>query len=160
MRILVMIGAALAASGLVVLIVGNLGDGISGSSVVGGGVLFVIGSTIALSGIAITRSLAKLGVAVRDLETRGIRRTGRVRDAVPYAAPDGGTVLQPDGAQMVLQIDFERVGGGTETVTCHIVEASEAARARIGKDIVVLQHPDDSTLRAIEGFLPNGRPRT
>lgn len=160
MRTLFLIGLVLAAAGLAVTIAGNLGDGISGPSLVGGGVLFVLGSTLALSARAMAKALARQVAAVGELETRGVRRVGRVRDAVPYASPTGGAVLQPEGAQMVLQIELDRGNGGTESITCHIVEHTETARARIGKDIVVFEHPDDRSLRAIEGFLPNGRPRS
>jgi hypothetical protein len=46
--------------------------------------------------------------------------------------------------------------GGTLAV--HVVEDSERARARIGTEVTILEHPDDPALRALEGFLPNGRP--
>lgn len=91
---------------------------------------------------------------VRELPTRGVRRTGRVRDAVPYGSPHGGAVFQAEGAQMVLRVELD--GGGT--VTVHVVEDSERARARIGTEVTILEHPDEPSLRALEGFLPNGRP--
>jgi hypothetical protein len=57
---------------------------------------------------------------------------------------------------MVLRVALNDEHGARE-VTLHLVEPSEAARARIGSTITVLEHPDDPDLRAVEGFVPNGR---
>lgn len=152
------IGAVLAATGLTISIAGNLGAGLSIPALVVGGVLFVLGSTMALTTFQITRGLARQATAVRELVTAGVRRSGTVRDAVPYASPTGGAVLHAAGAQMVLHVELPTARGGTERVTCHIVEASEQARARIGQPITIIEHPADRTLRAVEGFLPNGQP--
>ena len=35
-------------------------------------------------------------------------------------------------------------------------ENPEVARARIDKPIIVVEHPEDTSLRAIEGYLPDG----
>lgn len=155
MRIAFVIGLVMAAAGLAVTIAGNLGEGVSWPSIASGGVLFVLGGTMALGARGINRTFARQVAAVAELETRGVRRTGRVREAVPYASEHGGAVLQADGAQMVLRIELD----GGESVACHLVESSEQARARIGNSIVIVEHPDDPSLRAIEGYLPNGRRR-
>jgi hypothetical protein len=152
MRIAFWIGVLLVAAGLVVVIVGNTGAGISVPSIVLGGVLFVLGGTTALTTRSILRMQARAAAAVDVLVNRGARRDGIVRDVVPYADPAGGAVVQPEGAQLVIRIEL----AGGERVTCHLVEDSEVARARIGKPIVVVEHPDDASLRAIEGYLPNG----
>lgn len=52
----------------------------------------------------------------------------------------GGAVLQAEGAQMVLRIELD-----------------SDAKARIGKPIEVLEHPENPNIRAIAGYLPNGR---
>lgn len=152
------IGMALVLSGLAVLATGNLGEDISVAAIAGGGVLFVAGGTLVLSSRAMARARLRQATALRDLLTRGRRRTGTVRDVVAYAAPDGGAVVHAAGAQLVVHIDLARDGGGTQPITCHLVERTEDARARIGQEIVVIEHPDDPTLRAIDGFLPDGRP--
>lgn len=96
---------------------------------------------------------------VAELPTRGIRRRGEVRDAVPLSDPSGGAVFTPDGAQMVLQVALAAEGElPARTVTVHVSEPSEAARARIGQTVVVLEHPEAPEMRALQGFLPNGRP--
>jgi hypothetical protein len=103
---------------------------------------------MALFSRAVTRSIAQAEVAVRDLDTRGVRRTGTVADIV----------VEP--TYVVVKIDLDRTGGGVgERVTCFLEEDSETARARIGKPITIIQHPDHPTLRAIDGYLPNGRKR-
>jgi hypothetical protein len=157
-RIFLIIGAVMAATGLTISVAGNLGTGVSVPALVGGGLLFVVGSTMAITTFQLMRGLARQAAAVRELRERGVRRTGTVRDAVPYAAAGGGAVLSAAGAQMVLQVELPTTRGGVELVTCHVVEPSAAAQARIGQLITVLEHPDDRTLRAVEGFLPNGRP--
>ncbi len=159
MRFVFWLGLAFVIAGLVVVITGNTGAGISVPAIIGGGVLFVLGGTLALTARGITKAHERAAAAVRDLETRGVRRTGIVRDVVPFASPMGGAVLQAEGAQLVVQIELERPEGGTQRVTCHLVENTEDARARIGKPITILEHPDDRELRTIEGYLPNGRRR-
>jgi hypothetical protein len=115
---------------------------------------------IAVGGVIVTilyrvNASQELAAAqVRELPSRGVRRTGRVRDAVPYGSPHGGAVFQAEGAQMVLRVELD--GGGT--VTVHVVEDSERARGRIGTEVTILEHPDEPSLRALDGFLPNGRP--
>jgi hypothetical protein len=42
-------------------------------------------------------------------------------------------------------------------VTCQLVEHSQAAKDRIGQEIVVVEHPENSNIRASGGYLPNGR---
>lgn len=152
------LGGVLAAVGLTISILGNRGAGVSVPALAGGGVMFVLGSTMAITTFQLSRNIARQAAAVRELTQRGVRRVGTVRDAVPYAASTGGAVVGSSGAQMVLQIALTTERGGTELVTCHVVEPSEQARARIGSTITVLEHPDDPTLRAVVGFLPNGRP--
>ena len=158
MRIFLVIGALMAAAGLTVSIVGNLGAGLSVPALLGGGALFVVGSTMALTTFQLMRGIARQAAAVRELRERGVRRVGTVRGALPLGTPGGGAVFGAAGAQMVLQVELPNARGGLELVTCHVVEPSQAARARIGQPITVLEHPDDRTMRAIEGFLPNGRP--
>ena len=94
---------------------------------------------------------------VRELAVRGIRRRGTVKDALPYTTPHGGAVFQPEGAQMVLRIELDPETGTRRTVTCQLVEDSDAAKRRIGTPIEVLEHPENPNIRAIAGYLPNGR---
>ncbi|MCW5801094.1 MAG: hypothetical protein KIT31_01680 [Deltaproteobacteria bacterium] len=149
MRILLAIGVVLAVLGLVVTFAGNTGSEISVPAIVVGGMLFVVGGTMAMSAFRIESALRRQAAAVAELATRGVRRIGRVREVVSSG------VMQPDGAQLVVRIELE----GGELVTCHLVEDSEQARARIGNEIAVIEHPDDPQLRAIDGYLPNGRRR-
>lgn len=152
MRIAFWIGLVLVVAGLAVLIVGNQGAGISVLSIVIGGVLFVLGGTTALTMRSILRMQARAEAAVEALVTRGVRHDGIVRDVVPYADPSGGALIRPEGAQLVIRIEL----AGGERVTCHLVEDPEVARARIDKPIIVVEHPEDTSLRAIEGYLPDG----
>ena len=122
-----------------------------------GTVLSVIGTTIWLIGRSIGRSFERDIALVNELATRGIRRRGTVKDAIPYASPHGGAVFQPEGAQMVLRIELASEGGRRRTVECHLVEHSQDAKQRIGSEVVVVEHPESSTIRALEGYLPNGR---
>lgn len=93
-----------------------------------------------------------------ELPVRGLRRPGRVCDALPYGSRSGGAVFQPEGAQMVLQVELvPHDGRAAERVTVMVVEPSERSRARIGSDVVVLQHPEAPLLRALEGFRPDGQ---
>jgi len=86
---------------------------------------------------------------VRELDTRGVRKTGVVADVV----------VEP--TYVLVKIDLDRTGGGTgERINCYLEEDSETARARIGQPITIIQHPEHPTLRAIEGYLPNGRKRS
>jgi hypothetical protein len=58
---------------------------------------------------------------------------------------------------MVLRVELEATPGAAPgDVTVHVVEDSEQARARIGTEVTVLVHPDDPSIRALDGFLPNG----
>jgi hypothetical protein len=147
--VLLLVGAAMAALGVV---------GISAlvPSLVMGTVMMVVGGAIALIGRGIARSFEQQVLLVQELQTRGIRKPGIVIDAVPFASPHGGAVFQREGAQMVLRIELAS-DGHKRTVTCHLVENSEQAKARIGKEIVVIEHPEEPSTRAIEGYLPNGR---
>jgi hypothetical protein len=148
MKKLFWIGIALVLAGLAILILGNRGDGISVAAILGGGVLFVIGGTMALFARAVTRSIARAEGAVGVLLDRGVRRTGTVADIV----------VEP--TFVVVKIDLDRTGGGTgERVNCFLVDDRETARSLIGKPITIVEHPEDRTLRAIDGYLPNGLKR-
>lgn len=127
--------------------------------VVSGVVLGVLAVVLAIPAFIFGRigqSFERDAARVKELPTRGVRSTGRVKDVVPYASPHGGAVLRPEGAQLVLQVEVARGGGRTDLLTLHLVENSERARARIGTEVVVLEHPDEPSLRALEGYLPNG----
>ncbi|MBL9017266.1 MAG: hypothetical protein JNL83_23970 [Myxococcales bacterium] len=141
------IGLGLAAAGLVVVVLGNTGDGISVPAILAGGVLFVLGGTMALASRAFAKAIRQAETAVRELETRGVRRTGTVTDIV----------VEP--TYVIVKIQLDRTGGGGEHVTCYLEEDSESARARIGQPITVIEHPEHRTLRAIDGYLPNGKKR-
>lgn len=142
------IGLVLIAIGLAILIIGNTGGGISIPAILAGGVLFVLGGTMALSARGFAKAIAQAETAIRELETRGVRRTGIVVDAVPEAS------------HVVLTIELDRTGGGGERVTCYLEEPFESARARVGEPIVVIEHPDHRSLRAVEGYLPSGKKRS
>ncbi len=159
MRIMLISGAVMIAIAVALLAVGATGVGEPWPSFVLGGVAGAIGVVLVLVSRGITGSFEELAQKVRELETRGVRRIGVVRDVVPYSSPSGGAALRLAGAQMVVQIDLPRDGGGTRTVTCHLVENSESARGRIGEQIAVLEHPEDADMCTIEGYLPNGRRR-
>jgi hypothetical protein len=160
MRIMVICGAVLIAVAVALFVVGVTGAGAAWPSFLLGGVSGAIGVVLVQVARGITRFHDELARKARELETRGVRSVGVVRDVVPYASPSGGAALGPGGAQMVVQIALPRDGGGTRTVTCHLVENSEEARGRIGQQIAVVEHPDDPAMRAIEGYQPNGRRRT
>jgi hypothetical protein len=147
MKPLFWIGLGLAAIGLAVVIAGNTGDGISIPAILAGGVLFVLGGTMALSSRAFQKAIRQAEAALRELETRGIKRTGTVTDVV----------VEP--TYVIVKIQLDRTGGGGEHVTCYLEEDSESARARIGEPITIVEHPEHRTLRAIEGYLPNGKKR-
>lgn len=142
------IGLVLIAIGLAIVIIGNTGGGISIPAILAGGVLFVLGGTMALSARGFAKAIAQAETAIRELETRGVRRTGIVVDAVPEAS------------HVVLTIELDRTGGGGERVTCYLEEPFESARARVGEPIVVIEHPDHRSLRAVEGYLPSGKKRS
>jgi hypothetical protein len=160
MRIMIVCGAVLIAVAVVALVVGVTGAGEPWPNFVLAGVAGVFGVVLVQVPRGIMRFHDELARKARDLETRGVRRVGVVRDVVPFSSPSGGAVLGPGGAQMVVQIALPRDGGGTQTVTCHLIENSEQARARIGQQIAVIEHPDDPEMRAIEGYQPNGRRRS
>ena len=147
MKALFWIGLGLAAAGLAVVIIGNTGDGLSIPAILAGGVLFVLGGTMALSSRAFAKAIRQAETALRELETRGVRRTGTVTDVV----------IEP--SYVLVKIQLDRTGGGGEHVTCYLEEDSESARARIGHPITIVEHPDHAALRAIEGYLPNGKKR-
>lgn len=145
------------AAGGIVLALGITGLAALVPCLVMGLVLAVIGATIFLIGRSIARSFDRDVALVQELPTRGIRRRGIVRDVLPLASEHGGAVFQAEGAQLVVRIELESEVGARRTVTCHLVEDTEAARQRIGTPIVVVEHPENTQLRAIEGYLPNGR---
>ncbi len=115
-------------------------------------VLTVIGGVLFASGRMIATSFDQQVVLVQELATRGVRRQGTVEDVVPYANPRGGAVFQAGGAQLVLRIALD----DGRRVTCHLVENRDQARSRIGQSIVVIEHPEEPSTRAIEGYKPNG----
>lgn len=147
MKQLFWIGLVLVAIGLAIVIIGNTGGGISIPAILAGGVLFVLGGTMTLSSRAFAKAIAQAETALRELETRGVRRTGTVVNAVPEAS------------YAILTIELDRTGGGGERVSCYIEEDSATAQARIGQPITIVEHPDHRTLRAVEGYLPNGKKR-
>jgi hypothetical protein len=148
------IGFVLLLVGIVTSMLGAVGISAPVPSLVMGVVMIVVGGSIALIGRGIARSFEQQVLLVQELQSRGIRKPGIVVDAVPYASPHGGAVVQAEGAQMVLRI---RLSADGKTVTCHVVENSEQAKTRIGKEIMVIEHPEEPSTRAIEGYLPNGR---
>jgi hypothetical protein len=150
------IGFVMLAAGLVMFALGITGISEAVPSFVMGTVLAVIGATIGLIGRSIGMSFERDVALVQELATRGVARRGTVKDVVAYASPHGGAVFQPEGAQMVLRIELD----GGRTVTCQLVENSKLAQERIGQEIVVVEHPENSHIRAIEGYFPNGRRRT
>lgn len=151
------IGFVLLLVGVVVLGLGAAGALALVPAIVMGSVMTVLGTTIALIGRSIARSFERDVALVQDLASRGVRRTGIVKDVVPLSSPHGGAVLLPEGAQLVVRIELDPEGGSRRVVTCHLIENSEQARQRIGQPIVVLEHPEEPAMRAIEGYLPNGR---
>jgi hypothetical protein len=151
------IGFVMMIGGAIMLVLGITGISERVPALVIGTVLSVIGVTIYAIGRAIGRSFEQDVSLVRELAVRGVRRRGTVKDALPYTSSRGGAVFQPEGAQMVLRIELESETGHRRTVTCHLVENSDDAKSRIGRDIVVIEHPENANIRAIEGYLPNGR---
>lgn len=151
------IGFVMLIGGAIMLVLGFTGISDTVPAVVIGGVLTLIGTTIYLIGRGIATSFERDVGLVRELAVRGIRRRGTVKDALPYTTPHGGAVFQAEGAQMVLRIELDSNAGNRRTVTCQLVEATEDAKARIGKPIEVLEHPENPNIRAIAGYLPNGR---
>jgi hypothetical protein len=153
------IGVVLVLVGLVVAGLGLTGVIVLVPGVAMGSVMTVIGTVIAVIGRTVARSFERDLALVQDLASRGVRRTGIVKDVVPLSSPHGGAVLLPEGAQLVVQIELAPEGGSRRVVTCQLVENSEQARRRIGQEIVVVEHPEEPSMRAIEGYLPNGRRR-
>lgn len=160
MRIMLISGAVMIVVAAALLVAGATGAGAPWPSFVLGGVAGAIGVVLVQVSRGITRSFDELAQQARDLETRGVRRVGVVRDVVPSSSPSGGAALYLAGALLVVQIDLPREGGGTQTVTCYLVENSEVARGLIGTQIAVIEHPDQPAMRTIEGYAPNGRRRT
>jgi hypothetical protein len=153
------IGVVMLLGGAIMFALGLTGISELVPSLVIATVLAVIGATIFLIGRSIGRSFEHDAALVQELATRGIRRRGIVKDIVPYASAHGGAVFQPEGAQLVVRIELESDTGAGRTVSCQLVEHTEDARQRIGSSVVVLEHPESSTIRALEGYLPNGRRR-
>lgn len=153
------IGFVMIAGGVLMLLLGLTGISDRVPAMVIGTVLSVIGTTIYLIGRMIGKSFERDVALVHELTTRGLRRTGTVKDAVPYSLAHGGAVFQPEGAQMVLRIELVGDNGGRRTVTCQLVENSQDAKNRIGQEIVVIEHPENANIRAVEGYMPNGRKR-
>lgn len=143
--------------GAIVLALGLTGISDLVPCLVMGTVLSLIGATIVVIGRSLGRTFERDVALVRELAVRGIRRRGTVKDALPYTTPHGGAVFQPEGAQMVLRIELDPETGTRRTVTCQLVEDSDAAKRRIGTPIEVLEHPENPNIRAIAGYLPNGR---
>lgn len=143
--------------GAIVLALGLTGISDLVPCLVMGTVLSLIGATIVVIGRSLGKTFERDVSLVRELAVRGIRRRGTVKDALPYTTPHGGAVFQPEGAQMVLRIELDAETGARRTVTCQLVEDSGAAKRRIGTSIEVLEHPENPNIRAIAGYLPNGR---
>ena len=144
-------------AGLAVLF--GLLAGLGVLEVVSGVVLGVLALVLSIPAFVmgrIGRGFERDAARVKELPSRGVRTTGRVKDVVAYASPHGGAVLRPEGAQLVLQVEVPRGAGRTDLVTLHLVENSERARARIGTEVTVVEHPEEPSLRALEGYLPNG----
>jgi hypothetical protein len=117
-----------------------------------------IGATVALVLRRISAGMERQGDRVRELEVRGIRRRGLVRDVVPFGAYHGGAVLHEEGVLMILRVALEAdPGAPARTVSVHVVEPTEVARARIGTAVVVLEHPEEPGMLALEGHQPGGR---
>ena len=131
--------------GAIVLALGLTGISDRVPCLVMGTVLSLIGATIVVIGRSLGRTFERDVALVRELAVRGIRRRGTVKDALPYTTPHGGAVFQPEET------------GTRRTVTCQLVEDSDAAKRRIGTPIEVLEHPENPNIRAIAGYLPNGR---
>jgi hypothetical protein len=156
MGALLVIGPMLLALGLLALVAGALGATELVPSLVLGGVLVPLGGVITFVAYRIKSGFERDLSRVRELAERGTRRVGQVKDVVAYASEHGGAVLHPEGALLVVQVELESAEGVRETVQCLLVENSEVARARIGRDVTVVEHPEDPSLRALEGYLPNG----
>ncbi len=122
------------------------------------GVFLAIGGTIAFVFRHLLARAEGAGRRVRELPERGIRRRGHVSDVVPYGARHGGAVMHPEGVLMILRVDMAAQDGmPARNVNVLVVEPTDAAKARLGTDVVVLQHPDEPDLLALEGHLPGGR---
>lgn len=117
----------------------------------------VIGAVFAFVMRHVLKGWLRTGSLIRELPDRGLRRRGKVRDVLANAPYHGGASFRQGGALMVMQVDLEPYGDRpAETVRIYVVEPTEDARARIGTHVTVLEHPDDSGLRALEGRQPNG----
>jgi hypothetical protein len=151
------IGVVMLIGGAIVLALGLTGISDRVPCLVMGTVLSLIGTTIYVIGRSIGSSFERDVSLVRELAVRGIRRRGTVKDALPYTTPRGVAVVQPEGAQMVLRIELDSETGHRRTVTCQLVENTAEAKDRIGRSIEILEHPEHPNIRAIAGYLPNGR---
>lgn len=127
---------------------------------IAGGLTLVIGVIMLVVDYRKTRSSARNARRVKELATRGVRRAGYVRDAHPHVPPHGDAVLSDGEALMALQIDLDSTGASARRrITCLVQEDSRQARSRIGRRVMVLEHPDDPQLHALDGHQPNGRKR-
>lgn len=155
MRTATLIGSVLLAGCVVVL--GSVLAGAAGPVTLVALAPLGIGATVAL---LIRRWLARQdrqAERVRELPTRGVRRRGRVVDAVPHASPHGGPVIHLGGVLVLLRVELRAEGELPQrSVSVLVTEPTEAARARIRTDVVVLEHPEDPDIRALDGWLPNG----
>jgi hypothetical protein len=159
MGVLIVIGPVLVAIGFLAVIGGLFGAMELVPSLVLGGVLVPFGTVTTLVAYRIRSGFERDARRVRELAHRGIRRAGRVTDVLPYASEHGGAVLSAEGALLVVQVQLTSRDGHPETVRCLLVENSEHARGRIGSEITIVEHPEDPSLRAIDGYQPNGSRR-
>lgn len=129
-----------------------------GSPILICGAILFIALFIVLAAIWQTRrSLRQGALLVDELMQRGIRRSGRVRDAQAVLDDDGQIALQSGGAQMVLRIGlFATQERPSRVVSVHLVGNREAVRSLVGTEITVLEHPTHPSLCALEGHSPNG----
>ncbi len=154
MKVSTIIGSAFILGGLVViaLVVSGKAEPVTlvalGVCALGAIISFVVGRLFG--------GMNKQGALISTLPDVGVRRKGRVRDALP-ASTVAGTPFANGTAHMILQVDLEEdEDRPADTVQLHVLESSEAARARIGRDVIVLEHPDAPGIRALDGFTPMG----
>lgn len=86
-----------------------------------------------------------------------------------FAGSDLLVALVPITVALVITVVFARIRSSLRNAANQVRElptrgirrrghVRDRARARIGTAVTILEHPDDPSLRALEGFLPNGRP--
>ncbi len=154
MKVSTIIGSAFTFGGLVVIALVVTGKAEPVTLVALG--VFALGATISFVVGRLFGGMNKQGVLISTLPEVGVRRKGRVRDALP-ASTVAGTPFANGAAHMILQVDLEQdEDHPAVTVQLHVLESSEAARARIGSDVVVLEHPEEPGIRALDGFTPMG----